>query len=211
MSNRGGTTTSLKKHIEDLDLTPFNTVILQFGGNDAERDIEIHDSNRNYLNIILEIQKCNGAKHIVVGGIVPRTKKNTEKYNKELNSICRQENIDFVNHSENFLLKNGKIVNGLLYSDGVHLTKDGTSLLINNINDKVGILKHKNDQNETPPNGAPKGNNNVHVRPPRRRPCFNCGENNHSQNHCRFNTRLECYQCHSFGHKAKLCWMNPNQ
>jgi hypothetical protein len=42
---------------------------------------------------------------------------NTEKDNKELNSICRQENIDFVNHSENFLLKNGKIVNGLLYSD----------------------------------------------------------------------------------------------
>jgi hypothetical protein len=49
-TNRGGTTTSLKKHIEDLDLTPFNTVILQFGGNDADRDIEIHDFNRNYLN-----------------------------------------------------------------------------------------------------------------------------------------------------------------
>ena len=121
-TNRGGTTTSLKKHIEDLDLTPFNSVILQIGGNDADRDIEIHDFNRNYMNIIQEIQKCNEVKHIVVGGIVPRTKKNTEKYNKELNSICRQENIDFVNHSENFLLKNGKIVNGLLYSDGVHLT-----------------------------------------------------------------------------------------
>ena len=37
-TNRGGTTT-LKKHNEDLDLTPFNTVILQFGGNDADRDI----------------------------------------------------------------------------------------------------------------------------------------------------------------------------
>ena len=56
-TNRGGTTTSLKKHIEDLDLTPINTVILQFGGNDADRDIEIHDFNRNYLNIIQEIQK----------------------------------------------------------------------------------------------------------------------------------------------------------
>jgi hypothetical protein len=49
-----------------------NTVILQFGGNDADRDIEIHDFNRNYLNIIQEIQKCNEVKHIVVGGIVPR-------------------------------------------------------------------------------------------------------------------------------------------
>ena len=80
----GGTTASLKKDIEDLDLTPFNTVILQFGGNDADRDIEIHDFNRNYLNIIQEIQKCNEVKHIVVGGILPRTKKNTEKYHRYL-------------------------------------------------------------------------------------------------------------------------------
>jgi hypothetical protein len=53
---------------------------------------------------------------------VPRSRTNTEKYNKELNDICLQDNIDFVNHSEDFLLKNGKIVNGLLCSDGVHLT-----------------------------------------------------------------------------------------
>jgi lysophospholipase L1-like esterase len=50
---------TLASYIEDLDLTPFNTVILQFGGNDADRDNEIHDFNRNYLNIIQEIQKCN--------------------------------------------------------------------------------------------------------------------------------------------------------
>jgi hypothetical protein len=48
----------------------FSTVILQFGGNDADRDIEIHDFNRNYLNIIQEIQKCNEVKHIVVGAVV---------------------------------------------------------------------------------------------------------------------------------------------
>jgi hypothetical protein len=27
-----------------------------------------------------------------------------------------------------------------------------------------------------------------------RRPCFNCGENNQSQNQCRNNARVECYQ-----------------
>jgi hypothetical protein len=41
-TNRGGTTTSLKKHIEDLDLTPFN----------ADRDIEIHDFNRKSTLIL---------------------------------------------------------------------------------------------------------------------------------------------------------------
>jgi hypothetical protein len=44
------------------------------------------------------------------------------------------------------------------------------------------ILRRKNDQHETPRNDAPKRNKNVHVCPPRRRPCFNFGENNHSQN-----------------------------
>jgi hypothetical protein len=43
------------------------------------------------MNIIQEIQVCNEVKHIVVGGIVPRSKPSTEKYNKELNSICLQE------------------------------------------------------------------------------------------------------------------------
>ena len=45
-----------------------------------------------------------------------------------------------------------------------------------------------------------------------RRPCFNCGENNQSQNQYRNNARVECYQYHSLGHKARLCcWMNLNQ
>ena len=44
-------TTSLKKNVEKLDLKTFNTVILQVGGNGADRDIEIHDFNRNYMNI----------------------------------------------------------------------------------------------------------------------------------------------------------------
>jgi hypothetical protein len=51
-TNRGGTTTSLKKHIEDLDLTPFNTVILQFGGNDADRDIEIQGFVDNLVTVV---------------------------------------------------------------------------------------------------------------------------------------------------------------
>jgi len=62
-------------------------------------------------------------------------------------------------------------------------------------------------KHETQRNDAPKRNKIVHVCPPNRRPCFNCGENNHSQNQCRFNARLECYKCHS-GPKARLCWMN---
>ena len=77
---------------------------------------------------------------------------------------------------------------------------------------KKRIPSCKNDQHATPRNDAQKRSRNVHVSSPHRRPCFNCGENNHLQNQCRFNARLEYYQCHSLGHKARLCcWMNSKQ
>ena len=54
-------------------------------------------------------------------------------------------------------------------------------------------------------NDASKGNKNVPVCLLHRCPCFNCGENNHSQNQSRNNARVECYLYHSLGHKARRC------
>lgn len=35
--------------------------------------------------------------------------------------------------------------------------------------------------------------------------CYNCGEFNHVQSNCRFDHKLQCKQCHSLGHKSRLC------
>lgn len=35
--------------------------------------------------------------------------------------------------------------------------------------------------------------------------CYNCGEFNHVQSNCRFDHKLLCSNCHSRGHKSRLC------
>ena len=37
------------------------------------------------------------------------------------------------------------------------------------------------------------------------RGCFNCGEMNHKQHNCYFESKIQCHTCKNFGHKAKYC------
>ncbi|CAC5426457.1 unnamed protein product [Mytilus coruscus] len=58
-----------------------------------------------------------------------------------LRSLNAEENVEFINHMDTFMLMNGKIANNLLNPvDGVHLTDDGTKTLINNFHAVVPIL-----------------------------------------------------------------------
>ena len=40
---------------------------------------------------------------------------------------------------------------------------------------------------------------------PHFRPCYNCGETNHSHSECRFQQRVKCNNCNEYGHKTRLC------
>ena len=40
------------------------------------------------------------------------------------------------------------------------------------------------------------------------RPCYNCGETNHSNAECRFQHRVRCNNCSAYGHKTRLCNKN---
>ena len=142
--------------------------------------------------------------------------------------------IEFVNHYDNFVLRNGKLVSGLLAKDGVHLTNAGTSVLLSNFNDVKPItessatLQQRHNQpeiyyaanrlstmkknpknyngfnqventymyNESRTNfrgneSSGRTSRNYDIRPENRRPCYNCGEANHSVNYCRYQQRLQ--------------------
>ena len=42
-------------------------------------------------------------------------------------------------------------------------------------------------------------------RRPYYRPCYNCGETNHSHSECRYQQRVRCNNCSAYGHKTRLC------
>ena len=37
------------------------------------------------------------------------------------------------------------------------------------------------------------------------RGCYNCGEHNHRQSNCRYDHRIRCNNCFSYGHKSRMC------
>ena len=62
---------------------------------------------------------------------------------------------------------------------------------------------HNNTEHHT----SPHATSNVHTNTQYRRKigCFNCGKFNHRQSTCRFDHKLKCEICHSYGHKSRLC------
>ncbi|CAC5385019.1 unnamed protein product [Mytilus coruscus] len=135
-TNRGATISDFEKKIAEIDFSPFSTIVLQFGGNDAKMREEVFKSK--YKNVV-QSARMNGISNIIIGGCLPRSKTNLNHINKALIEISKEEKIKFIRHMDNFVLRNGEIVPGLISTDGVHLTQAGTEKLIDNINRVIKI------------------------------------------------------------------------
>ncbi|CAC5375655.1 CNBP [Mytilus coruscus] len=103
--------TQIGEKIEEIDLSPFSTIVLQFGRNDAKMREEVFKSKYKH---VVQSTRSNGISNIIIGGCL-------------------------ASHMGNFVLRNREIVPGLISSDGVHLTQAGTEKLIDNINRVIKI------------------------------------------------------------------------
>ncbi|CAC5374600.1 CNBP [Mytilus coruscus] len=178
------------------------------------------------------LNKENPSIRIIVGGLLPREGVDMMNHNQCLMDLCGEMEIDFINHVDSYVLRNGRLIPGVLYPDCVHLTKKGTSILIRNMNDVTPILANTYSENGRDKSDLNFGFQNhfqqrystnrnlysqratheVHSKFESQsrqqnspKSCFNCGETNHSQVSCRFKQRIRCYSCHKVGHKQKLC------
>ncbi|CAC5385437.1 unnamed protein product [Mytilus coruscus] len=231
-TNRGGTVQSIKRQISSIDLSPYTTLILQFGGNDVGNKISVQNFKDSFRSLLTMLNKENPSIRIIVGGLLPREEVDMMDHNQCLMDLCGEMEIDFINHVDSYVLRNGRLIPGVLYPDGVHLTKKGTSILIRNMNDVTPILANTYSENGRDKSDLNFGFQNhfqqkystnrnlysqratheVHSKFESKslqqnspKSCFNCGETNHSQVSCRFRQRIRCYSCHEVAHKRKLC------
>ena len=142
-TNRGGTVLSIKQHLQSYDLSPFSNIILQFCGNDAGNKIPIPQFRDTYKSLLVALKEEDESKRLIVGGLVPRENIDMSEYNDCLMKLCDEIDIEFISHLDSLFLKNGKMVQGLLYQPAIHLTKSGTSVLLENMNDVLQILNQE--------------------------------------------------------------------
>lgn len=190
---RGARVLDVYGRLSTTTLKPYRNIILQIGSNDLDRRPQMVILE---FKLLLDAIKLNAApeSNIFIGSIPPRADSKTKEaieLNKCLSNLAMsQSNVQFINH-EAWLSDPSH-----LSKDRYHISRTGTQALLQSMDRYVHFLKP--DTEAMPEAYYP------------RKRCFNCGEDNHLRNECRFNFKIRCHQCHELGHKRKMC-QRPDQ
>ena len=157
-----------------------------------------------------------------------------EALNACLVAATSDAGVTFINNDLNFKLADGTPNDGYIQADGVHLTSKGVNRLARNIQLKMkpgvtNIVKSSASTRQLPSANENNGSEwktverkhkkqrgqstlySSHLKyysspsQDRYASCWFCGETNHVSKNCRHGKKIECHQCGSLGHKAKVC------
>lgn len=186
----GATTTTLKNKLTKYNIDECKTIILHVGGNDGDNGDDLEDFCDNYTDLLESL--VSDDRRLIVSGLLPRETCNLEPYNDQLKSLCAENDIEYIDHYDSFLLATGEIPSSYYWKDKVHLNQHGKRKLLSSINE---VCKITSDQNQRYPRRLFQGSRQG-VRPPYHRGsrplskfCHICRTNNHSTQVCWYNGR----------------------
>lgn len=122
----------------NIDLSPFNIVIICVCGN----DVSSRKNEKQFISIYqemirhIESMKCE----VYVSGITLRRECDFSYFNDLLRGLSRQSRITFISHSEQFLSNNNIVYKLIRDSDGIHFTNFGTTTYLRRLNETVKIF-----------------------------------------------------------------------
>ena len=117
----GATITTLKDKIKKYNIDECKTIILHVGGNDADQSVDIDSFCDNYIALLESL--ASDDRRVIGSGLLPRKTANLEPYNEQLRSLCAENDIEFVDHFDSFLLATGEIPANYFWKDKVHLNQ----------------------------------------------------------------------------------------
>ncbi|CAC5378369.1 unnamed protein product [Mytilus coruscus] len=183
-TNRGARIVDIINIIKDKDIRQYESIIVHIGGNDISNGATLNLIQENYESLLYLLRsKADMNTNIIVSSVPPRKDVDVEPVNKILIDLCDYYNLQYIDHSKCFYDDYGYVKKTLFQRDGIHLTKIGTMVFLQNIDQYVKILKLS-------------PNNDY---------CQYCGERGHDLNTCRHGKPVSCFSCKSFGHKEKFC------
>ena len=144
--------------ISKFDITSCKTIILHVGGNDADSGVDITTFSDNYVSLLNSLEAEN--RPIIVSGLTPRESVDLKPYNQSLKDICNENDLQFIDNYDSFLLASGEMPESYFYGDKLHLNASGTRRLLSNI-DKVHNINRnspRNDHTISSQGVCPRGN-----------------------------------------------------
>ncbi|CAG2252470.1 unnamed protein product [Mytilus edulis] len=183
-TNRGARIIDIINIVKDADIRQYQSIIVHIGGNDISNGATLNLIHDNYESLLYLLRsKADMNTNIIVSSVPPRKDTNVEPFNRILIDLCDYYNLQYIDHSKCFYDDYGYVKKTLYQRDGIHLTKMGTMVFLQNIDQYVKILK--------------LSSNNDY--------CQYCGERGHDLTTCRHGKPVSCFSCNSFGHKKKFC------
>ena len=114
-----------------------------------------------------------------ISEVLPRADINHEELNAVISCVCDTHGAILIPSTKSIT----KVCERNYDKDGIYLSFAGTAKLLKSYHEFVSVIKEKEYRSE----------------------CFFCGENGHNTTRCHHGGKLECFNCHLLGHKAKFC------
>ncbi|VDI63034.1 Hypothetical predicted protein [Mytilus galloprovincialis] len=175
------TVPTLTEKIKKSNIQHYKSIILVVGGNDASSRIHPEAFKEKYDDMIKTVKSINPGINIAVSEICPRRNVDTEIYNAILHRVSTEHKLKIIKQTDAFVSRGGDLVSSYYHRDGIHLTNQGTILLLRNINKVVNIFNQttisqsNNESNEQHGKRQTIANTFNGI-------CFNCGFYGH---HCK--------------------------
>ena len=186
----GARADTIGEKLADYNIDECKTIILHVSGNDADEGVDLDTFSKSYVSLLNSISAEN--RRIIVSGVLPRKSVDLKPYNDILKTICNQNDIEFIDNYDSFLLASGEMPSTFFDHDKLNLNNQGTRRLLSCINKVITVTKYTpRPYKPKPPRGSFINRNNP--RPPR---------NGHNMS-----TKF-CHICSTPRHSTHECWVN---
>ena len=121
-----------------------NLILLSFY---ARKSAVRHLAYDNYVSLLDNLLADD--RRLIVSGLLPRESVDLEPYNDKLKGLCDENNLEYIDHFDGFLLATGEIPETYFHNDKTHLNISGTRKFLLNI-DAVCKVKKLWKENSNP-------------------------------------------------------------
>ena len=186
----GARSDTIGEKLSKYNIDDCKTIILHVGGNDADNGADLDTFSDNYVSFLNSLSAEN--RRIIVSGLLPRESVDLKPYNDTLKTICDENDLEFIDNHDNFLLASGEMPASYFQKDKLHLNTHGTRRLLSNINKVISVTKYiprsnkpTHFQGSHPNQNNTRPTSNGHRMSPKF--CHICFKRNHSTQECYFN------------------------